>query len=259
MTAQNAWNIPHSISTMPESLRVLADIIEWSKDNRSPLGYFAALYTKVGRRIDEAIKADKFEHPDKLRHLDVVFFNRYLDALHLWHSGSRPTLPWKLACDATGNSKLIVLQHLLLAMNAHIDLDLSIATSQAIPGDELVDFETDFNTMNLLLASIMQDVENDMALIFRLLRPINCIFRREEDMVLNFSMRLVREHAWENCLYLSALEESKQEAAVNLLAQKVGRFSQDIIDPGWLAKPVISLIRRGETGDVTQRISDLQK
>ncbi|MBL4632898.1 MAG: hypothetical protein JKY56_03450, partial [Kofleriaceae bacterium] len=191
---------------MPESLQALADIIEWSKEHESPLGYFAALYTKVGLRIEEAIENDKFQHPDMLRHLDVVFFNRYLEALHLWHHGDSPTLPWKVAIDATENAKLIVLQHLLLAMNAHIALDLGVATAEAIPKQKLHGFKTDFDTMNQLLASIMHDVEKDMALIFKLLKPINFLFRKEEDMILNFSMRLVRKQAWDTCLKLSALD-----------------------------------------------------
>jgi len=244
---------------MPESLKVLADIIAWSKEHESPVGYFAALYTKVGLRIEEAIKANNFQHPDMLRHLDVVFFNRYLEALHTWHAGKTPSLPWKVACDATKNADLIVLQHLLLAMNAHIDLDLGVATAAAIPKQELNDFKVDFDTMNQLLASIMCDVEKDMALVFKLLKPINCLFRREEDSVLNFSMRVVRERAWDTCLTMSKLEGAQLDTAIANLANRVGGLSQTIATPGLVGNLAVRCLRHGENGSVAQKISDLQQ
>jgi len=259
MKTKTKWNIPRSISTMPESLEALAEIIKWGKENQSPLGYFAALYTKVGLRIESALQAGKFQHPEKLRHLDIVFFNRYLEALYLWHEGKTPSLPWQVACDATSNSNLIALQHLLMAMNAHIDLDLGVATAEAIPKDELKDFETDFGTMNQLLASIMHDVENDMALIFRMLRPINWLFRREEDLILNFSMKLVRSQAWDTCIRLSKLDGEARDLAIHSLATKVGNVSQAIADPGRLGDCLVAWIRRRETGDVATRIWDLQQ
>jgi len=63
--------------------------------------------------------------------LDVSFANRYLGALEQWqkniplpvHGRSRWT---------DERSSILVLQHLLLGVNAHINLDLAIATVETI-------------------------------------------------------------------------------------------------------------------------------
>jgi len=253
----DTWDIPRSISSMPESLDVLHRIIDWSRRNRSPLGYFAALYTKVGNRLEEAIAGGKFRSPEQMRKLDVVFFNRYLEALYLWRRGRVPTLPWKVTLDTVGDRRAIVLQHLLLAMNAHIDLDLGVATADAIPPEELDDFERDFDTMNGVLASLMDDIQTDLGFIFPLLKPVNFLLREKDDMILNFSMKAAREVAWQNCLRIARLEGTERDAAVGQLATHTGHIGSLVVSPGIVGGAVVRFVRMRETGDVASRITEL--
>ncbi|MBL4637117.1 MAG: hypothetical protein JKY56_24905, partial [Kofleriaceae bacterium] len=99
----------------------------------------------------------------------------------------------------------------------------------------------------------------DMALIFKLLKPINFLFRKEEDMILNFSMRLVRKQAWDTCLKLSALDGEELNTAIANLANRVGHISQTIVNPGLVGNLAVRCLRRGECGTVAQKISDLQQ
>ncbi|GAB5541699.1 MAG: DUF5995 family protein [Sandaracinaceae bacterium] len=253
------WDFPREIHTMKESIEVLDDLIGWGQREESPIGYFAALYRKVGWAIEAALQAGKFEHPDTLVKLDVVFFNRYLEALHLWHTGEGASAPWQIAFDATRDEKLIVLQHLAMAMNAHIDLDLGVATADVVPEEDLLAFRKDFDTMNAVLASLMHDVENDMGLIFALLKPINCLFGPEEDGILDLSMDEVRARAWANCLRLSRLEGEARAEAIERLAASTATLSCIIRDPGPLGSLAVQWIRRRESGDVAQKIEDLTK
>jgi len=48
----------------------------------------------------------------------------------LQNTGQTPTESWVKAFDATEFWWLIVLQHLLMDMNAHINLDLGIAAAE---------------------------------------------------------------------------------------------------------------------------------
>lgn len=45
----------------------------------------------------------------------------------------------------------LILQHLLLGINAHINLDLGIAAAQTSPGDDLPDLRNDFVEINRVL------------------------------------------------------------------------------------------------------------
>ena len=68
-----------------------------------------------------------------MERLDAIFAARYLEAVQQLWSGSVPSRSWRVAFDAATQPGPIVLQHLLLGMNAHINLDLSIAAARTSP------------------------------------------------------------------------------------------------------------------------------
>src|SRR6202008_4811607 len=93
-------------------------------------GYFAALYYKVTSRVRDGIHNGEFEDGARMEKLDVLFASRYLDAYTKWRNGQQPSLSWQTAFESTKRSSVLVLQHLLLGMNAHINLDLGIAAAE---------------------------------------------------------------------------------------------------------------------------------
>ena len=77
--------------------------------------------------MKDGINNKDFEDGVRMERLDVTFANRYLDAFYSWIAGKQITNSWKIAFDSVAQSKSLVIQHLLLGMNAHINLDLGIA------------------------------------------------------------------------------------------------------------------------------------
>ena len=124
-------------STIEEVIIILDKIIEDCKATASRLGYFATLYRKMTLGVSEGIRKGIFEDGARMERLDVVFANRYLDAYSKYTSGQKPTRSWQTAFDATQSDKLTVFQHLLLGMNAHINLDLGIAAAAISTGDTI--------------------------------------------------------------------------------------------------------------------------
>jgi hypothetical protein len=107
-------------------IQQLDDIIDWSIKSNSRLGYFAALYRKVTLKVKAGISDGLFEDGARMERLDVIFANRYLEAFEQNQKKVSPTRSWQLAFEASNQWWPMVLQHLLLAMNAHINLDLGI-------------------------------------------------------------------------------------------------------------------------------------
>ena len=122
--------------TIEEVIQSLDKIIEWSKKGKMRLGYFAALYRKVTVQVQEGIKNGLFDDGERMERLDVIFANRYLEAFEQYHTSKDPTLSWKQAFDTSKRWKPIVLQHLLIGMNTHIDLDLAKALDFEKPPQE---------------------------------------------------------------------------------------------------------------------------
>ena len=100
------------------------------------MGYFPALYRKVTVEVKRGIEERVFDDGPRMERLDVVFAKRYLDAFDAYMEGGAPTRAWVLAFETTGQWWPIVLQHLLLGMNAHINLDLGIAAARVSPGSQ---------------------------------------------------------------------------------------------------------------------------
>jgi len=65
-----------------------------------------------------------------MERLDVTFANRYLDAVARHRAGRETTRAWGVAFAALGRWPPIVIQHQMLGMNAHINLDPGIAAAE---------------------------------------------------------------------------------------------------------------------------------
>ena len=70
--------------TIDELILQLEEVINTSIKTKSRLGYFAALYHKVTCRVREGILKNEFEDNKRMELLDVLFGNRYLEALELY-------------------------------------------------------------------------------------------------------------------------------------------------------------------------------
>jgi hypothetical protein len=118
-----------AVNNFAEVIARLEQIIRWAKDNESPLGYFAALYYRMTLAVRDAVLRGEFENGSRMEQMDVIFARRYFDALDTWQAGGIPTESWRIAFEATKEDRIAVMQHLLLGMNAHINLDLCIAAA----------------------------------------------------------------------------------------------------------------------------------
>ncbi len=124
-----------------------------------PAGYFAALYKRITIAVAVAVKNGAFEDGPRMELFDAKFASRYFDALNgYFHPNEfpRPTRSWQKTFDAPDRDDLIILQHMLAGVNAHIDLDLGIAAQNIAPAMKLPTLHKDFNTINAVLASQVQ-------------------------------------------------------------------------------------------------------
>jgi len=96
-----------------------------------------------------------------MEHLDIVFASRYLDALAAWRAGQPLTESWRLAFNASKQSNLLVLQHLLLGISVHINLDLGIAAVE-VAGGNLEGLHNDFDEINTIISALTYQVLNDI-------------------------------------------------------------------------------------------------
>jgi hypothetical protein len=181
--------------TIDEVIHQLEQLIAECIDAKDRIGYFAALYHKVTVRVKEGILNNEFDNGARMERLDVIFANRFLSAVEQCRNGQPTTGSWKATFDASRKRKILVLQHLLLGMNAHINLDLGIAAVEAANRNDLQSIRNDFNSINTILASLIFEVMNELNRVSPLLSLFG-FHATNPSILIQFSITNARDGAW---------------------------------------------------------------
>ena len=248
--------MPTPPQTIPEVIADLTSIIDASIKAPSRLGYFAALY----RRVTAAVEANlsSFDDPERMARFDVAFASRYLDALRTFQAGGRPTRSWQVAFDAASDSSAIILQHLILGMNAHINLDLGIAAARIAPGAQLPGLRGDFLKINALLAALVPAVVEELGTVSPLIGLISQVLGpTDDDRIANFSLSAARDWAWHVAETLAPLGPVAQAEVIALLDRTVAGFGRHLWHPDPVLAAVYQVIRSQETDSITEVIAVL--
>ncbi len=232
--------------TIDDVIRSLDSIVEWAHQQQNRAGYFAALYRRVTKAVKQGIATGRFQNGARMERLDVIFANRYLTAFDDWRQGKPTTLSWKAAFDCTAHWYPLVLQHLLVGMNAHINLDLGVAAAACSPGDQLQGLQADFNQINNVLAEQVATVEQEMASISPWVKLLNTFGLRTETTIINFSMSRARDCAWNEACNLATASPDSLPAAIAAVDLRIGTFGELVASPPFLVKLKLLPIRLKE-------------
>lgn len=243
-----------SADSIDEVIAQLDARIARAEEAGSPAGYFAALYRKVTARVRTGIREGEFEDGPRMERLDVVFANRYLEAARALDEGRRPSESWHVAFEASRRWSPIVLQHLLLGMNAHINLDLGVAAAEAAPGAALPALRDDFNRINGILGSLMAGVKQDLTTIWPMMGVFDRALGTSEDVIANFSMEKARCAAWALAESLAPRQAGAREDAIRSADARVARFGRCLWRPGLFGQVPGVLVRVCERGSVRGKI-----
>jgi hypothetical protein len=254
--------VPHPISalappaTLDQVISELTAIVASSIVASSRIGYFAALYRRVTQTVRDQLA--HFDDPARMERFDVVFAGRYLDALRTFREGGRPSASWRVAFSAAAESSPIALQHLILGMNAHINLDLGIAAARIAPGAALPGLKADFLRINALLGSLVPQVIEQVGTISPLIGLVTQVLGpTEDDRIANFSLTAARDWAWHVAKTLAPLDPARQAPVIDLLDRTTAVLGRQLRHPDPVLAALYRVIRSRETDSVAEVIEVL--
>jgi hypothetical protein len=236
----------------------MQSIVSTCANRDSPAGYFPAMYLGVTRAVEQGINDGIFTTPDRLTQLTISFAQRYLDAWNAHESGGRPTESWQMAFGAAAQWRPTVLQHLLLGMNAHINLDLGIAAASVAPGVAIDDLRTDFEQINEVLASLVQTIQRQLGRISPLYRFIDDVGGDTDRAVVNFSIARARDEAWTFATVLAAADPAQARERIAAQDRFVARLGRAIRRPSVVTSTgllAVRLTERRRSGQVIELLS----
>ena len=119
-----------ALGTYDETVAALTEIVERCVAEDDRIGYFAGMYVAVTTTVRRRAGEGRFADPARMERFVTGFAGRYLAALDAWRAERPCPESWRAAFAAAGRWRPIILQHLLLGMNAHINLDLGVAAAE---------------------------------------------------------------------------------------------------------------------------------
>ncbi|KRD06486.1 hypothetical protein ASE21_20235 [Flavobacterium sp. Root901] len=244
--------------TINEVIQILDEIIQKSKVEQSNIGLFATLYREVTVRVKEGIQNGSFQNGERMEKLDVIFANRYIKAYYQYQAKEKPSECWGFAFEQAEDFWPIVLQHLLLGINAHINLDLGIASAEVSTIENIEDLKHDFDKINAILSNLVGGVEKCLIKIWPTLTWILKATGKIDNFFIDFSMETARTGAWKFATEFVAVPENEREACTQLRDRRIKEIARLVSNPGYFVSVVFKFIRLFEKGTITQKIIDMQ-
>jgi Family of unknown function (DUF5995) len=238
-------------ATLAEVIARLDAIVAGASQQRRRVGYFACLYRHVSRRVEAGIAAGEFDDGPRMETLAVTFAARYLAAYEAWSAGAATTRSWAVTFEATRRWSPLILQHLLLGMNAHINLDLGIAAAITAPGDRLPALAGDFNRINDILGALSAQVRIDVERVSPWIRWVDSIDPQTEGVVINFALDRARANAWSVACRLATMGPQQWAAEVDVVDSWTAILGNLILHPGGLFEySLLRIVRARESSNV---------
>jgi len=240
-------------TTIDEVISILDEIIDREVSLNSPLAYFPALYRLVTVRVKKGLTTKEFEDPSQMEQLDVHFANRYILAYQNFKSGKPVTGSWRITFE-TNNKHLLILQHLLLGMNAHINLDLGIAAAGIMEGKPLAGLQNDFNAINRILAEMSDKVQSNIGKVSPLIGLLDRLAGNSDAILVKFSITEARDGAWKSANEFH--DSANNKSLLVIRDKKISALGLALIYPNsrWI-RTVLSVIRLAESGNVKKVVA----
>jgi len=245
-------------TSIDEVINELNKIIEWSKLHQSRIGYFASLYRSMTLAVQQGIKNKVFDDGERMEHLDITFANRYLQAWGAYTNKQKCSAAWSKAFDLCNTNNLVVLQHLILGINTHINLDLSIAAAETCPGEKIYDLQNDFDKINVVIAAQSQTMQNTLCKIWFPLKLLANISNHRQDAVINFSIDQARKASWASAVALALVQGEARDNYIAMMDNTVVTIADRITKPPFFTNLLFKLILMMESKNVSKIIDDLQ-
>ena len=241
-----------------EVLLELDKIIDQSVAENNHLGIFAYVYRRTTAQVKQAIIGKQFGDNARMEKMDVAFANLYLIAYQDFRQKKGCSAAWQTAFNAD-KSRVTIIQHIMLGMNAHINLDLGVAAATFDPGSSMQALEDDFMKVNQILNGLVNEMQEKVARVSRLMRVLDWMGKNTDELIINFSMVKAREQAWQFACHLALLDPDIQQSVIQKKSSRISAFGQLLINPpGIMLKLVIKITALFETKNVSTIIGKLK-
>lgn len=240
------------------TISALEAIVERCRREQDRAGYFAAMYLAVTHTVRQRAAEGRFIDPARMERFVCRFAARYLDAHDAWRDGGATTGCWSLAFETSRRTRPVVLQHLLLGMNAHINLDLGVVAAGLAEPGALDAVRADFEAVNDVLGDLVDACQGAVGEVSPWIGLCDRIGGPADETAVHFSLIAARRQAWSAAVRLEPLDGAALDEAVADLDRIATGIGRRVARPGWWASALLLAVRareRARPADVIERLT----
>jgi len=209
-------------------------------------GYFAAMYLAVTRTVRDRVALGTFSDDVAMRSFVAAFAGRYLDADEAFRAGRPVSAAWRAAFEAATHRRPIILQHLLLGMNAHINLDLGVTTSELAVDGSLDAVGKDFDAVNDVLGALVDGCQEALGQVSPWIGLADHVGGGGDETLIRFSLVEARRQAWSTAVRLAGLDGVARDRAIQSVDATAARIAHHVTHPGPVGSALLLVVRARE-------------
>ena len=168
---------------------------------------FASVYTLTTLRMAESIDSGMYVNSTWMKSYQTEFANHYRTALHAYVLGNRNQVPnaWLKAFDSAAGGQTLIIQDVLLGMNAHINFDLPFAIEAVKISPNTNSRYADHQRVNDVLAEVGDEIVSALGSLYGSnYAALDSALGPLDELLLATGMSAARQNAWNNAVLLSA-------------------------------------------------------
>jgi hypothetical protein len=190
--------------TLAEVVSTLTALEQEFRSRRDRRCIFLTVYTMISVEMKRRIEAQLFLDNEWMTRYGVRFANYYRVALEAFERGGSPPRAWSIAFQTSASGSGLVLQDLLLGMNAHINYDLALVLNEIAIDPDRDRRRQDHNAVNAVLEAMTLAVEQRFIAEYAPgLAPFPHLLQGLEALAADFSVAVARDAAWEAAVALA--------------------------------------------------------
>ena len=245
------------LRTVDDVLAALRTVVDDAARTGDRKGLFAAVYRQVTAAVAQKLADGLFDDADRLNRFDAVFAGRYLTALQAWRDGDDPGRSWRLAFRAADDGDAVLVQHVVLGINAHINLDLAVAAADTSPGSGIGTLKDDFERINDVLVDVLCRLQGALNELSPLLAGLDAVLGRIDEEIVGFKVQRARAEAWEAAVMLAGQRGEAREGAVRMLDRYAYGLGRIVLAPPFPIPAALQVVGFAEKRGIPDAIRHL--
>lgn len=194
----------NSVDEVITGLVRLEQILYARKDRRA---VFASAYLTMTREIARSVGAHEYHDPVWVGRYAIAFANLYRTAFLAFVRGDKDRVPkpWRTSFESSLAGSNLLLQDLLLGVNAHINNDLAVALNTVSIDPNRDERKEDHFAVNEAIHNTTDAVQDAMGWLYApVFRPLDRLLGRFDEEAANFSIGKARLSAWFSAVALAS-------------------------------------------------------